>query len=119
MPELTDLSLSKIVQALHVGDFSSRDITQAFLNRISRLESKLHAFITVTPDIALSQADAADRQFAAWRKELTPPPPPLLGVPIAVKDVLCVADVQCTCGSRILENFVPPFNASDLPRLIQ
>ena len=118
MPELTDLSLSKIVQALHVGDFSSRDITQAFLNRISRLESKLHAFITVTPEMALSQADEADRKFADWRKGLSPPPPPLLGVPIAVKDVLCVADVQCTCGSRILENFAPPFSATAVNRLM-
>ncbi len=119
MDDLVNLTLTEAAAALRRGDISSRQLTQAFLERIQRLETLLHAFITLTPDLALAQAEAADRQWSAWRKDATTPPPPLLGIPMAVKDVLCVAGVRCTCGSRILENFVPPFHATAVERLLQ
>ncbi|MBN1146331.1 MAG: Asp-tRNA(Asn)/Glu-tRNA(Gln) amidotransferase subunit GatA [Anaerolineales bacterium] len=118
MPALTDLTLAQLTAALKEGEFSSRELTRACLERIERLEPKLHAFITLTPESALRQADQADQRLAAWRRERTAYVPPLLGVPIAVKDVLCVADVRCTCGSRILEDFRPPYNASAVERLL-
>ena len=66
----------------------------------------MNAFITLTPELALEQADAADQlRRKAPQSELSP----LLGLPMAVKDVLAVANVRCTCGSRILENFIPPY----------
>jgi aspartyl-tRNA(Asn)/glutamyl-tRNA(Gln) amidotransferase subunit A len=118
MSELTDLTLAQVTLALREGEFSSRELTQACLERIDRLEPDLHAFITLTPESALSQADQADQRLAAWRREPAAPISPLLGVPVAVKDVLCVAGVRCTCGSRILENFLPPYNATAVERLL-
>ena len=118
MHSLTDLTLFGAVRALQAGTISSRELAQSYLERIQRLEPSLHAFITLTPDLALSQADQADRRYAAWRKQPEDGLPPLLGVPIAVKDVLCVKDVRCTSGSRILENFVPPYSATAVDRLL-
>jgi aspartyl-tRNA(Asn)/glutamyl-tRNA(Gln) amidotransferase subunit A len=116
---LTDLTLSQITHALRSGQTSSRELTQAHLERIDSLEPRLHAFITLTPELALGQAEQADSRLADWRKSPETPLPALLGVPLAVKDVLCLADVRCTCGSRILENFVPPYDATAVRRLRQ
>ncbi|MEW5869206.1 MAG: Asp-tRNA(Asn)/Glu-tRNA(Gln) amidotransferase subunit GatA [Chloroflexota bacterium] len=113
-----DLTLNQIIQALRQGEFSSRELTQACLEGIQLLEPRLHAFITLAADQALAQAEQADRQLAAWRKQPNAPLPALLGVPLAVKDVLCVAGMPCTCGSRILENFIPPYNATVVERLL-
>ncbi len=127
MTALTTLSLAQTAAALRRGDFSSRELTQACLARIARLEPALHAFITVTPELALAQADAADHRLAEWRR-LSPPFSSfangggpgwgLLGIPIAVKDVLCLKDVRCTAGSRILENFIAPYTATAVERLL-
>jgi aspartyl-tRNA(Asn)/glutamyl-tRNA(Gln) amidotransferase subunit A len=116
--ELTELSLDQMGQSLRAGDFSSRELTGAFLRRIELLEPRLHAFITLTPELALAQADQADRQLGAWRKDPTLEIPALSGIPVVVKDVLCVSGIRCTCGSRILENFVPVFNATAVERLL-
>ncbi|MEJ2303042.1 MAG: Asp-tRNA(Asn)/Glu-tRNA(Gln) amidotransferase subunit GatA, partial [Anaerolineales bacterium] len=118
MTNLTDLSLSQMVAALRAGDVSSRESTQAFLERIERLNPQLNAYLTIIPDKALAQADAADIRLRNWRKNPDDGIAPLLGVPVAIKDVLCVADMRCTCGSRILENFEPPFNATSVERLL-
>ncbi len=119
MSDLTELSLSQAAQGLRSGHFSSRELTQAYLERIQRLDPQLHAFLTLTPELALAQAGLADKIFAAWQKNGGASPSPLLGIPLAVKDILCVADVRCTCGSRILENFVPPYDATSVARLRQ
>ena len=118
MSELTELSLANAVAYLRRGEISSRELTQAYLQRIDRLDSALHAFLTLTPERTLEQADEADRHLIAWRKNPSQSPPALLGLPVAIKDVLCVADMRCTCGSRILENFVPPFHATAVKRLL-
>ena len=118
MSELTELSLANAVAYLRRGEISSRELTQAYLQRIDRLDSALHAFLTLTPERTLEQADEADRHLIAWRKDPSQSPPALLGLPVAIKDVLCVADMRCTCGSRILENFVPPFHATAVKRLL-
>ncbi len=119
MPELPDLTVRQAYEALRRGEISSRELTSACLERIERLEPSLHAFITFTPELALQQAEAADQQWQAWRRNPDQGPPrPLLGIPIAVKDVLCQAGVRCTCGSRILDNFIPPYNATSVERLL-
>jgi len=118
MSELTELSLANAVAYLRRGEISSRELTQAYLQRIDRLDSALHAFLTLTPERTLEQADEADHRLIAWRKDPSQSPPALLGLPVAIKDVLCVADMRCTCGSRILENFVPPFHATAVQRLL-
>jgi len=118
MLELTDLTLRQAAAQLQQGEISSRELTQAYLERIERLEPELHAFITLAPEKALQAAEAADQQLRAVRHS-GEAAAPLLGVPMAIKDVLCVQDIRCTCGSRILENFVPPFSATAVNRLIQ
>ena len=117
MAELTELSLKELLAGLAAGDFSSRELTDAFLARIDELESTVHAFINLTADGALDAANTADtlRQSLLSEGKAIPP---LLGLPIAVKDVLCVEGVPATCGSKILENFRPPFNATAVQNLI-
>jgi len=111
-------TVKSMLSALRKGQVSSRELTQEVLERIERLEPRLHAFITLTPELALRRADEADRRWQAWRKDPQGEPPALLGVPIAVKDVLAVSGVRCTCGSKILENFVPPYTATSVQRLM-
>jgi aspartyl-tRNA(Asn)/glutamyl-tRNA(Gln) amidotransferase subunit A len=118
MHALTDLTLTEAVEKLRKGEVSSRELTQAFLERIERLEPDIHAFITLTPGQALEQARQADVRLAEGRKNADEQIPPLTGLPIAVKDVLTVKGVRCTCGSRILENFEAPFNATAVERLM-
>jgi aspartyl-tRNA(Asn)/glutamyl-tRNA(Gln) amidotransferase subunit A len=118
MANLTALSLAQAAAGLRLGEFSSRELAQAYLERIQRLDPHLHAFLALTPELALAQADQADRRLAERRKSPDELLPPLLGIPLAVKDVLCVAGVPCTCGSRILEKFIPPYNATSVERLL-
>lgn len=114
---LHHLSVHELLSGLQRGEFSSREITQDCLDQIERLEPLLHAFITRTPELALQMADSADRQRAEARADglLIPP---LLGLPLAVKDVLALKDVRCTCGSQVLNNFVPPYTATAVQRLL-
>lgn len=118
MNDLCALSLEETIRALGTGQVSSVELTRAYLEQINRLESKLHAFITLTPELALQQAREADARRRAHRKDPSKELQPLLGVPLAVKDVLCVAGIPCTCGSRILENFRPPYHATAVRRLL-
>jgi aspartyl-tRNA(Asn)/glutamyl-tRNA(Gln) amidotransferase subunit A len=118
MEDLTSLTVCEAVEAVRSGLVSCRELTQAFLERIERLEPTVHAFITLTPEFALAQADEADRLLQAYRKTPELRLPPLLGLPIAVKDTLCLANIRCTCGSRILENYIPSFTATCVQRLL-
>ena len=113
MAELTHLSLSEIISGLQRADFSSRELTEAYLARIEQVEPHLHAFIALTPELALQQAKAADQRRAAGEEA------PLLGVPVAIKDVLATKGIRTTAGSHILENFKPPYNATAVERLLE
>jgi aspartyl-tRNA(Asn)/glutamyl-tRNA(Gln) amidotransferase subunit A len=117
MDDLRSLSLDQAKLALRQGQLSSQELTHAYLEHIQATNGRLHSFLTITPQLALDQARQADLRLRAWRKDQGAPPPALLGIPLAVKDVLCVKDVRCTCGSLILENFTPVFNASVVERL--
>ena len=118
MTTLVDLSLSEAARALRRGDVSARELTEACLDRIDRFDSQVHAFLALTPELARGQADEADRRLAAWKREQEGVLPELTGIPIAVKDVLCVEDVPTTCGSRILEGYRPPYSATSVSRLV-
>jgi aspartyl-tRNA(Asn)/glutamyl-tRNA(Gln) amidotransferase subunit A len=115
--DLTDLSLRACLDGLRRGNFSSRELTAAYLERTARLETTLHAYITPAPELAYHQADEADRLWADWRRDPSAPHLALLGLPLAVKDVLALEGLPCTAGSRILEGFRPPYTATCVARL--
>jgi aspartyl-tRNA(Asn)/glutamyl-tRNA(Gln) amidotransferase subunit A len=119
MTALTDLTVHQSLDLLRSGETSSRDLTEAALERIAALEPSLHVFLTLTPERALEQADAADRRWLTWRRNPELPLPALLGIPMVFKDVLALKDVRCTCGSKILDNFIPPYTATAVERLLE
>jgi aspartyl-tRNA(Asn)/glutamyl-tRNA(Gln) amidotransferase subunit A len=114
MTGLPSLTLQEAAGLLDRREVSSVELTQAVLDRIVALDDGIKAYLTLTPELALEQAAGADRRRA---KAGLAGHPPLLGVPLAIKDVICVEGVPTTCGSRILENYVPPFSATAVERL--
>ena len=111
MTELTQLTISQALEKLRAGDISSQELTAAHLERIARLDPKVRAFLTVTPEFALGQARAADAAWAAGDAR------PLLGIPMALKDVLSTQGIETTCGSKILKGYRPPFDATVVAKL--
>jgi aspartyl-tRNA(Asn)/glutamyl-tRNA(Gln) amidotransferase subunit A len=109
--ELYEKSATELAQLLKKKKTSSVEITESVLSRIEAVEVKLHSYVSVTPDLALEMAEEADRRLAV--KEAGP----LTGIPIAVKDNMCVRGQRTTCGSRILSNFVPPYDATVVRRV--
>jgi aspartyl-tRNA(Asn)/glutamyl-tRNA(Gln) amidotransferase subunit A len=109
--EITELTLLEARDALRARQASSVELTEAYLARIAALDPELGVFVTVMGEQARAAARAADARRAAGEDA------PLLGVPIALKDVLCTAGVRTTCSSRILEAFVPPYSATVVERL--
>ena len=104
MHETTALDLAAGIAA---GDFSAREVTTAFLDRIAATDGELNAFLLVDTTGALAAADSVDADRAEGR-----PLGPLAGVPVAIKDVLATEGLATTCGSRILEGWVPPYDAT-------
>lgn len=101
-----NLTIAEISKKLREKEFSSKEITQHFLDRIKRLDGTYNSFITLTENEALAQAEAADKRLAAGNA------PVMCGVPIAHKDIFCTEGVRTTCGSRMLENFTAPYDAT-------
>ena len=111
MSELHHIGVAGAAAGLRARRFSSVELTEAFLKRIERSQQALNAFISVTRAQALSDAAAADRALAAGSGGA------LTGVPIAHKDLFCTQGVRTTCGSRMLENFVSPYDATVVAKL--
>jgi len=111
--DLCSLSLSKLSPLLARGEVSPVEVTRAFLERIPVQDPKLHTYLTVDQEGALAQALEAEERYARGEAG------PLTGVPLALKDVLATKGVRTTCASRILENFIPPFDATVCARLRQ
>jgi aspartyl-tRNA(Asn)/glutamyl-tRNA(Gln) amidotransferase subunit A len=102
---LHSLTIAELSRGLAAGEFSSRELTEHLLGRIEGKGAELNAFISVTPDQALTAADAADARRAAGQAG------PLTGVPMAHKDIFCTRGVRTSCGSRMLDNFISPYDA--------
>jgi aspartyl-tRNA(Asn)/glutamyl-tRNA(Gln) amidotransferase subunit A len=109
--DLNKLTIAEARNLLRSGKISAVELTQACLDRIAQVETRINAFITVTADEAMKQAAVADRRIAAGQA------PPLCGIPIGIKDVYCTAGVRTTCASKILTNFVPGYDATSVARL--
>jgi len=104
-------TLAELSASLKSRAFSSVELTRRLLARAEATQPSLNALITITADIALAQAAAADREIAAGRAG------PLTGIPIIHKDIFCTDGVKTTCGSRMLENFVAPYDATVVEKL--
>ncbi|MDE0331576.1 MAG: Asp-tRNA(Asn)/Glu-tRNA(Gln) amidotransferase subunit GatA [Nitrospinae bacterium] len=112
MNELLYLGITEILENLRAKEFSAEELTCAYLERIQETERRVHAYLSVLGDEAISVARAADRKIRAGDHDS-----PLLGIPVAVKDLLCMNGVKTTCASRILENFEAPYDATVVTRL--
>ena len=108
---LHTLSIGEIAARLAGGELSSLELTRHFLERIERLNPGLNALITLTADEALAAAKAADRRLAAGERGR------LLGIPLIHKDIFCTEGVRTSCGSRMLDNFVSPYDATVVAKL--
>ncbi len=109
--ELLGMTVRRLRGLLDRGEVTSEEVTRAYLDRIEALNPKLNAYITVTPDLALEMARAADARIRAGEAG------PLTGIPVGLKDLLVTKGVRTTCASRILENFVPPYDGTAVARL--
>lgn len=105
------MTLTELAKGLKAGDFSSRELTTSLLDRIERLDGDINSFITVTRDQALSAADAADQARAKGDSR------PLAGLPLAIKDIFCTQGIRTSCGSKMLDNFQAPYNATVVEKL--
>ena len=117
--KLNELTIHEAQELLRKGEISAVELTQAVIDRIVEVDNQVKAYLTVTPESALEQAQEADDRIAVWRRNPSNPLDPLTGIPLAIKDVICVAGVPATCGSRILENFIPPYDATVIGHLRQ
>ena len=105
-------SLTELSHCLQTGEFSSVELTQAFLTRIKQHQN-LNAYITITEELALQSAKAADARIANKKAEA------LTGIPVAQKDIFCTLDIKTTCGSKMLDNFYAPYNATVIEKFNQ
>jgi len=112
MTELYTLTIHEAGELLRQHKISSVELTRAHLDRIRAVDDKVKAFTLVTDDLAMMQAEEADRRFSSGTTVS-----PLTGIPLAIKDVICTKDITTTCSSNMLKNFKPPFDATVMERL--
>ena len=110
---LYNLTIHELQELLARRQVSAVELTQDVLGRIEKVEPKVKSYITLDPEGAMKQAEAADKALKAGTGGM------LCGIPLSIKDVLCTEGMRTTCGSRILENFVPPYDAAVIQKLKQ
>ncbi len=108
----TELNIDEISRLLGEGKISAVELAEAHFEKIRRRDPEVRAYLTLGEDRALAQAKRVDEKIAAGEKL-----PPLAGVPMGVKDVILTRDIRTTCGSKMLEHFVPPYDATAVERL--
>ena len=108
---MIEKTVAELSSSLSRGDISSVELTQAYLDRINRYNNTLNAFVTVCEESALTQAAQADAARANGQNA------PLLGIPLAHKDIFCTSGIKTRCGSRMLHNFTAPYDATVVSRL--
>ena len=113
MTTLKQFTIQEAHQLLKTQQISSVELTQFHLDRIQKVEPEIRALVTVTAELALKQAREADRRIASGNMT------PLTGIPAIIKDNMCTCGVKTTCSSKMLENFIPPYNATVIEKLNQ
>ncbi len=113
MKDVLDMGISELRNALDEGKVSAQELTTQYLDRIEAVDKKVRAYVTVTEEVALSQAKAADEMIKKGKAG------PLTGIPLGIKDVICTKGIPTTCSSRMLKDFRPPFNATVMERLAE
>jgi len=111
LTDLTGLTIKEAARHLRLGSFTAAELVTAHVERIERVDHKVKAFLRFTPEVWEKQAEEADRRLRQGDA------PPLAGIPLAVKDVLCVRGVETTAGSKILRGFKPPYTGTAVDRL--
>jgi aspartyl-tRNA(Asn)/glutamyl-tRNA(Gln) amidotransferase subunit A len=111
---LAGLTIHELAERFRRGTATPSEATEAYLARVDALDPQVKAYLTVTREEAIRRAAEADARYRAGS-----PRGPLDGIPIAVKDVFCTRGIRTTCGSKILENFVPPYDATAVARLLE
>src|SRR5690606_5916330 len=106
MTDLHRLSIRELSEGLANAQFSSRELTEHYLKRITKIDAQVKSYVTVTTELALAEADAADTLRKAGGAYV------LTGVPIAHKDIFCTHGIKTTAGSKLLDNFISPYNAN-------
>ena len=110
--ELHQLTIHEAHRLIKQRKISSVELTKSVLKRIAEIEGKVHACVTIVEDTALNEAERVDKHIKTTR-EITP----LTGIPILIKDVICTQGIRTTCGSKMLEKFVPPYDATVIEKL--
>lgn len=108
---MEDKTIAELSAGLQAGDFSSVELTRHYLDRIKQIDPDLNSYITVTEDLALQDAEKADRRIQSGEDGK------LLGIPIAHKDIFCTDGVRTSCGSKMLDNFIAPYDATVVEKL--
>lgn len=106
-------TIAELAEGLKKGDFSSEELTKNFLQRINQYDSELNSFITVSEEHALAQARAADEAIAKGQTSV------LAGIPLGQKDIFCTNGIKTTCGSKMLDNFIAPYDATVIHKFNQ
>jgi aspartyl-tRNA(Asn)/glutamyl-tRNA(Gln) amidotransferase subunit A len=109
--KLHELTIQGAHQLLKKKEISSEELTRAILGRINDVDSQVDAFVTVVEEMAMEQAKEADRQISAGQCE------PLTGIPLGIKDLICTRNLRTSCASKILENYMPPYDATVIKKI--
>ena len=110
--DLTQQTIGKLRQMLDRKEVSAPELTKAYLDRIAAYDKTIQSYITVTAERAMADADAAQKKIDAGNAGV------LCGIPMAIKDNICTDGIKTTCASKMLENFIPPYNATVMEKLM-